>query len=94
MRNIKLVFTISCALFKHDLNSLHNYNYYSNKIDHLRYSMAELPDKYEIEVGPLWNNDHAQQVIAEWREKNADHTHEPNGHWWTTVPGSMSVIQL
>ena len=44
-----------------------------------------------VEAGPIWNNGHAQQVCrALARERGMVWT----GHWWTTVPGRMSVCEL
>lgn len=48
--------------------------------------------KTTVEVGPIWNNTHAQQLIQQYAAANP--SHQCTGGWWTTVPGSMSVIEV
>lgn len=45
-----------------------------------------------VEVGPLWNTNHAKQVGAQYLAANPGHKWD--GSWWTTVQGSMSVLQV
>lgn len=45
-----------------------------------------------IEVGPIWNNDHAIQVANDWIAKNPGYVWR--GDWRSTVPGVMSVIDV
>jgi len=45
-----------------------------------------------VEVGPLWDQGHAEEVAAEFVSQNPGT--EWTGQWWTTVPGEMSVIQI
>lgn len=47
-------------------------------------------EKKSIEVGPIFNNDHAQQLASEWCNKNPGWKY--TGEWNTTVPNVMSVI--
>lgn len=49
-------------------------------------------EKIDIEVGPIWNNDHAQQLGKDWISKNSGYVWR--GGWRTTVPGVMSVIEV
>lgn len=35
-----------------------------------------MQDKLEFEVGPIWSNDHAQQVAQAWLDRNP-------GYSWT-----------
>jgi len=54
--------------------------------------LPALPARAEaIEAGPIWHQDHAEQVCPA-----VAHAHggEWTGHWWTTVAGSMSVCQV
>ena len=44
----------------------------------------------EVEVGPIWNQRHAEEVAAEYIQNHPDF--EWTGHWNTTRPGQMSVI--
>lgn len=45
-----------------------------------------------VEVGPIWShNDYLSRKDKEWI--NAQPGWELTGHWWTTIPGSMSVVQ-
>jgi hypothetical protein len=51
---------------------------------------VEEAKEYTLEMGPIWGQEHAQRVGAEY---NAAHPgHQWTGHWWTTVPKEMSVI--
>jgi len=45
-----------------------------------------------IEVGPIWDNNHAQQVANDWLGKNPGHTWK--GDWRTTVEGQKSEIEV
>lgn len=45
-----------------------------------------------IEVGPIWDNNHAQQVANDWLAKNPGHTWK--GDWRTTVEGQKSEIEV
>ena len=45
-----------------------------------------------VEVGPIFNNDHAKQKADEWIAHNAGWTW--SGQWNTTIPGQMSVIEV
>merc|ERR1711871_217550 len=45
-----------------------------------------------LEVGPLWGQAHAVRVAEEYVATHPGHHF--TGHWWTTVPGKMSVLQL
>jgi hypothetical protein len=45
-----------------------------------------------VEVGPLWNHDHAVAVAAKLTEQCPDIWW--TGQWWTTIAGKMSVVQL
>lgn len=51
-------------------------------------------DSFDIEAGPIWNNEHAlercPEVLAEWNAANDREAHW-TGQWKTTVPGTMSV---
>lgn len=44
-----------------------------------------------VEVGPIWSHQNYLQRQGEWT--NAQPGWELTGQWWTTVPGSMSVVQ-
>ena len=44
----------------------------------------------EVEVGPIWNQRHAEEVAAEYIQNHPEY--EWTGHWNTTRPGQMSVI--
>ena len=41
-------------------------------------------DKKSVDVGPIWNNDHANEVAADWIGKNPGW--EFRGEWRTTQP--------
>jgi len=46
-----------------------------------------------VEVGPIWNHEpHAKEVAQQYLEEHPGHCW--TGHWWTTVPGKMSVLQI
>ena len=51
----------------------------------------------QVEAGPIWSNDHAQErcpeVLVEWMETTGQKA-EWKGHWMTTVEGEMSVCVL
>merc|ERR1711874_568964 len=44
-----------------------------------------------VEVGPIWNQRHAEEKAAEYVRNHPEF--QWTGHWWTTEPGMMSVIQ-
>jgi hypothetical protein len=46
----------------------------------------------EVEVGPIFNNDHAKQKADEWLAHNPGWRF--TGEWNTTIPGQMSVIKV
>ena len=52
--------------------------------------IVKIPNK-NVEVGPIWNQADAQKKCA--AIAGAERA-EWTGHWWTTVPGKMSVCQL
>merc|ERR1711874_901191 len=45
-----------------------------------------------VEVGPIWNQRHAEEKAAEYVRNHPEF--QWTGHWWTTEPGMMSVIQI
>jgi hypothetical protein len=49
---------------------------------------------FDIEAGPIWNNDHARercpQAVEEWNGENGANARW-TGQWVTTAPGEMSV---
>lgn len=45
-----------------------------------------------VEVGPIWDNNHAKTVAEDWLGKNPGHTWK--GDWRTTVEGQQSVIEV
>lgn len=49
---------------------------------------------FDIEAGPIWNNDHAgercPEALEAWNEENGTSARW-TGQWTTTVPGKMSV---
>lgn len=45
-----------------------------------------------IEVGPIYSHEHAYAKAEEWTVSHP--SHRWNGHWWTTVPGKMSVLAI
>jgi len=45
-----------------------------------------------VEVGPIWNQRHAEQVAADYVQTHPEF--EWTGHWNTTIPGVMSEIQI
>jgi len=45
-----------------------------------------------VEVGPIWNQRHAEQKAAEYIRNHPDYVW--TGHWNTTQPGRMSIIQI
>ena len=45
-----------------------------------------------VEVGPIWNQRHAEQKAAEYVRNHPEM--EWTGHWNRTNPGVMSVIQI
>lgn len=45
-----------------------------------------------MNVGPIWDNNHAQQVAADWLAKNPGW--EFRGEWRTTQEGVMSQIDV
>jgi hypothetical protein len=49
-------------------------------------------EKIDIEVGPIWNNDHAQTVGNDWIAKNPGYVWR--GGWRTTKEGVMSVLEV
>jgi hypothetical protein len=44
-------------------------------------------------MGPLWNCDHAKEKITQYVKDHPEFAanHKWTGHWWTTIPGRMSV---
>ena len=44
-----------------------------------------------IEAGPIWNQQHANQVCPAIAASRGG---EWTGHWWTTVANEMSVCQI
>lgn len=48
-----------------------------------------------LPAGPIQNDVQAQErcpeVVAEWLAEHPGEDIEWTGHWWTTVPGEMSV---
>ncbi|MBE6440816.1 MAG: mannan-binding lectin [Desulfovibrio sp.] len=52
----------------------------------------------DVEAGPIWSNDHAQErcplVLAAWLEANPGKQAEWTGHWTTTVECEMSVCNF
>ncbi len=44
-----------------------------------------------VEAGPIWNQQHANQVCPAIAASQGG---EWTGHWWTTVPNEMSVCQI
>jgi len=46
----------------------------------------------DVEVGPIWNQSHAEEVAAEYIQSHPDF--EWTGQWETTRPGEMSTIQI
>ena len=48
--------------------------------------------KKSVDVGPIWNNDHAQEVATDWINKNPGW--EFRGEWRTTQAGVMSQIDV
>lgn len=65
------------------------------RIEEAREDMGGL-EKFTVEAGPIWNQDHAlrrcPEVAEEWSGDNGREARW-NGHWWTTVPGQMSVCE-
>ncbi len=49
------------------------------------------PRKWAAEAGPIWNQSDANKKC---RTLATQHRAKWTGHWWTTVPGRMSVCQL
>lgn len=47
---------------------------------------------YNVEVGPIWNNDHAREVAQQYEREHPDLRW--TGHWNTTIPCRMSVIKV
>jgi len=45
-----------------------------------------------VEVGPIWNQEHAVEVMTEYLRSHPGHS--CTGHWWTTEPFKMSVLQI
>jgi hypothetical protein len=45
-----------------------------------------------VEVGPIWGQEHALQVAEQYLLAHPGHSW--TAHWWTTVPGEMSVLQI
>ena len=45
-----------------------------------------------VEVGPIWDNDHAQQKGREYEDAHPDHRWTKR--WWTTIEGQMSVLEV
>jgi len=45
-----------------------------------------------VEVGPIWNQRHAEEKAAEYVRNHPDY--KWTGHWNTTRPGLMSTIQV
>ena len=52
--------------------------------------MAE--EMLTIDVGPIWDNNHAKTVAADWLAKNPGHIWK--GDWRTVVEGQQSVIEV
>lgn len=50
------------------------------------------PQPYDVEVGPIWNHEHAKQKAEEYIREHPELRW--TGQWATTVPGKMSVIQV
>lgn len=49
-------------------------------------------DTISVEVGPVWShNDYLKRKDEEWA--NLFEGWALTGHWWTTIPGKMSVVQ-
>lgn len=53
---------------------------------------------FDLEAGPIWNNDHARQrcpeVLEEWLAANPGAGAEWTGAWVTTIVGEMSVCGM
>ena len=49
-------------------------------------------ESFDVEVGPIYSNEHAQKVAKRFLANNPDH--KWTGHWTTTQPGRMSVINV
>ena len=49
-------------------------------------------EKRTVEVGCIWNDDHAKQVAQDWLSKNPGYVWK--GEYRTTVPGVMSVLDV
>jgi hypothetical protein len=49
-------------------------------------------DTVEVEVGPVWSHNDFLARKHEWENKFPGWS--MTGHWWTTVPGKMSVVQF
>lgn len=47
---------------------------------------------WDVEVGPIWNQQHAVQVAHKYIDEN--HQYAWTGQWKSTVPGKMSVINV
>lgn len=51
-----------------------------------------MQDKLDIEVGPIWDNDHAAKVAGEWLDRNPGFVW--TGQWRTLRANEASVIQV
>ena len=49
-------------------------------------------EKKSVDVGPIWNNDHANEVAGDWIGKNPGW--EFRGEWRSTQAGVMSQIDV
>jgi hypothetical protein len=49
-------------------------------------------ESFDVEVGPIYSKAHAQRIAENFLAKNPDHIW--TGHWMTTQPGRMSVINV
>ncbi|CAM9908403.1 unnamed protein product, partial [Ectocarpus fasciculatus] len=55
-------------------------------------SFSEAGTPFDVEVGPIWDQRDARTKANRYIQ---DHPrYEWTGHWRTTIPGSMSVIQV
>lgn len=55
-------------------------------------------ESFDVETGPIWNNDDAQkrcpEVLEAWKASNPGMEAEWTGNWATTVPGETSVCNI
>ena len=50
-----------------------------------------MADEQNVEVGPIWNQQHAEQKAAEYIQNHPEY--EWTGHWNTTQPGECQLYR-